>query len=246
MKIIKYILIISVLLLVGAVVVYNLFTSGYLRLNYPSFTTYPIHGIDVSHHQQTIDWDVLLAKETDYVQFVFMKATEGTTHVDSKFAENRLAVQKKNIPMAAYHFFTFCSRGADQAAHFINIVPNDSLALPPAVDLEFGGNCKYENRLPNLLEEIVDYINIVEQHYRKKVIIYATQDFYDLYLRDQLLENPIWIRDVYKEPKLENGRRWVFWQYANRGRLEGIETFIDINVFEGMSHELENLRRETF
>lgn len=228
-----------------AVGVYNLFALGYLRLNYPSFDHYPIHGIDVSHHQHTIDWDKLLDKEKKYVQFVLMKATEGATHIDSKFEENRLAVQNKNIPMGAYHFFTFCSTGADQAMHYINIVPKDSLALPPVIDLEFGGNCKSENRLPNFFDEIVEYINIVEQHYKKKVIIYATQDFYDLYLKDQLLDNPVWIRDVYKEPKLENDRQWMFWQYANRGRLEGIDTFIDINVFNGKSEDLEKLRLET-
>ena len=40
---------------------------------------YKVHGIDVSHHQGTIDWQAVKATETQNypIRFVFMKATEG-------------------------------------------------------------------------------------------------------------------------------------------------------------------------
>ena len=44
-------------------------------------------GIDVSHHQGLIDWEAVSATK---VQFVFLKATEGSTHVDRRFARNLL------------------------------------------------------------------------------------------------------------------------------------------------------------
>lgn len=224
---------------------YKLLESGYLRFNYPSFERYPIHGIDISHHQKTIDWDALLEKDSEYVQFVFIKATEGVTHRDSKFEDNWSNATERGLPVGAYHFFSFCSKGSEQAANYLEVVPLDSLALPPVVDLEFGGNCKEENRMPDLFNEIVEFISIIEKHYKKKVIIYATQEFYDLYLKNELTTNPIWIRDIYKNPELEEGRAWAFWQYANRGRLEGIDTFVDINVFKGTLADLERLQKDT-
>lgn len=224
---------------------YQLLFHGYVRLNYPSFQTYPVQGIDISHHQHWIDWDTLLQEDGKYVQFVFVKATEGATHKDSRFQENWKAIKNKNLPRSAYHFFTFCTSGTDQAANFIAHVPLDSSDLPPAIDLEFSGNCQQSNRLPNYVEEIKNYISIIEKHYKKKVIIYSTKDFYDLHLRDSFLNNPIWIRDIYKEPKLENNRPWMFWQYANKGRLKGIGELVDINVFRGSRAELDSLMTDT-
>ncbi|SHF70850.1 glycoside hydrolase family 25 protein [Dysgonomonas macrotermitis] len=239
----KYIVLFAVIL-IAVVTLYKLLESGYLRFNYPSFDKYPIHGIDISHHQKTINWDTLFEKESKYVQFVFIKATEGATHRDSKFEDNWNNAKKRRLLVGAYHFFSFCSKGSEQAANYIEVVPLDSLALPPVVDLEFGGNCKEENRMPDLFNEIVEFISIIEKHYKKKAIIYATQEFYDLYLKNELTTNPIWIRDIYKNPELEEGREWAFWQYANRGRLEGIDTFVDINVFNGTHTDLERLRKE--
>ena len=44
-----------------------------------------IHGIDISHHQKTIDWNKV--KESG-ISFVFVKATEGIDYLDSMFIFN--------------------------------------------------------------------------------------------------------------------------------------------------------------
>ena len=46
---------------------------------------YQIHGIDVSHHQVTIDWEEISKQGID---FAFIKATEGGDHMDSLFCQN--------------------------------------------------------------------------------------------------------------------------------------------------------------
>lgn len=206
------------------------FYQGYIRLNYPSLEKYPIQGIDVSHHQKQINWEKL---DKERVRFAFIKATEGANHKDSLFASNWQQAKLCNIIVGGYHFFSFCKTGEEQAHNFIESVPNDSMSLPPAIDLEFGGNCKEENRKENLLNEVFEYIQIVEEHYQKKVIIYSTNEFYKQYLTEQFPNNPIWIRDIISKPELPDNREWVFWQFANRGRLNGIDTEVDLNVFCG-------------
>jgi hypothetical protein len=42
-----------------------------------------VQGVDVSHHQGAIDWRTLAA---DDIAFAYIKATEGTDHVDARFA----------------------------------------------------------------------------------------------------------------------------------------------------------------
>lgn len=211
--------------------------EGYIRLNYPSFFTYPVHGLDISHHQEDIDWNKL---DRRYAQFIFIKATEGATHKDTRFTEYWKQAKARNIPVGAYHFFTFCRSGKEQAVNFIESVPVGSCDLPPAIDLEFDGNCHSSNHKEDLLGEITEYIDIIEAHYHKKVIIYATSEFYKKYVADNFKDNPIWFRDIYAKPKLENNRKWYFWQYANRGRISGISTFVDINVWAGSEEEFKS------
>lgn len=75
------------------------------------------------------------------------------------------------------------------------------------------------------------------------MIIYTTWEFYKRYLTQNFTNNPIWIRDIQSTPQLDDGREWLFWQYTNRGELEGIQTLVDLNVFSGTRNEFENLMR---
>ena len=52
----------------------------------------------------------------------------------------------------------------------------------------------------------------------------------------------IWIRNIYHEPSLPDNREWVFWQYASRGHLDGISTYVDLNVFNGNIEEYNKLK----
>eukprot|EP01030_Chromulinospumella_sphaerica_P019884 gene19884-19787_t len=87
---------------------------------------YPVRGIDVSHHQGTIDWTAVAA---DDVAFAYLKASEGGDHRDRTFAANWQAARAAGLKVGAYHFFTFCRPGADQARNFLAAVPaqRDSL-----------------------------------------------------------------------------------------------------------------------
>jgi len=229
------ILLLLIFIVVGLYIAYN---KGYIRMNYPSFTEYPVQGIDVSHHQQKIDWSRLDRKA---VQFAFIKATEGGNHKDSLFQWNWREAIRNNIPVAAYHFFTFCKDGEEQARNYIHYVPRDSIDLPPVIDLEYGGNCQEANRKEDLILEITNYLAIIEDHYKRKAIIYTTNEFYRNYLISQFPENPVWIRDILSKPDLPDGRSWTFWQYTNRGRLEGINTVVDLNAYNGSRQEFERL-----
>ena len=54
---------------------------------------------------------------------------------------------------------------------------------------------------------------------------------------------PLWIAryNNYAEPAINGKNQWSFWQYGNRGRIEGIEGDVDFNVFKGNTLELDNL-----
>ncbi|MBL4650905.1 MAG: glycoside hydrolase family 25 protein [Aureispira sp.] len=193
-------------------------------------TKYPIQGIDISHHQGVIDWKSL--KQEAKVQFVFMKATEGGNFKDTKFQYNWKAAKEIGIRRGAYHFYSFCKAGAEQAANFISSVPIDKNALPPVVDLEFLGSCKKRPPVQEAIKEIQIFLDLLEKQYGKPPILYTTYAFYEVYLKEDLTSYDLWLRDIQKEPILEN-RNWKFWQFSNRGTRKGIKGNVDLNVFYG-------------
>ena len=212
------------------IIVLALLYTGILRFNYPGKREFPIRGIDISHHQKKIDWEKLRSEE---IHFVFMKATEGGDWKDPLFLENWQQAEQAGFVRGAYHFFTFCRSGKDQARNFIETVPNEPITLPPVIDLEFGGNCQARPSKQTILQELKDYIYEVEQVYQAAPMIYVTDAAYETYISGEFEQNAIWIRDIFKRPDLPDGRTWTFWQYSNRGRLDGIETPVDLNVFRG-------------
>lgn len=217
---------------------FSLFACNQLTGSTPDSSKYPILGIDISHHQGSIDWDELGTDKR--VEFVFMKATEGGDFKDRRFKENWNAAKKHHLRYGAYHFWSFCRTGEIQAQNFINTVPLDSKALPPVVDLEFLGSCTKRPPLQEAIHEIQIFLNTLEQHYHKKPILYTTYDFYDVYLKEALLDYNLWIRDVEQEPQLPKHRTWTFWQFSNTGFRKGISGRVDLNAFAGNRQEFEN------
>lgn len=225
------------LLLLG-VTGYIFLDQGYIRFNYPGYTEYPVRGIDISHHQDAIDWPVL---ERAVLDFVFIKATEGGDHKDRNFKRNWQKAAEAGLARGAYHFFTFCKTGAEQAVNFIESVPQGENTLPPAIDLEFGGNCSARPAKEELHRELAEYARMVEERYGKRPIIYTTNHSYEMFFAGEDYDYPIWIRNIYQFPQLPDHKEWSFWQYANRGRIRGINGFVDLNVFNGTREEFNQL-----
>lgn len=204
-----------------------LFLWHYAPSWHPSDTDYPTQGIDVSHHQGPIDWSRLPAQGVD---FAFIKATEGGDFRDRRFAENWRASRAAGIRRGAYHFFTLCRPGADQAANFITAVPAERDALPPAVDLEYMGNC--ENRrltVEAFHRELAAFLTRVEAHYGQRAILYLTEEFDSAFQVSARVDRPLWLRSLVTQPSF-GARPWTYWQVSNLRRLDGIAGPVDWNV----------------
>ena len=98
---------------------------------------YPVFGVDVSNYQGEVDWQRLGEQG---VQFAFIKATEGSGHVDESARRNIEQSADTDIKRSCYHFFSFDSSGHTQAQNFISVVGRDEIDLPPVVDIEYYGD----------------------------------------------------------------------------------------------------------
>jgi lysozyme len=192
----------------------------------PSEKRYPHQGIDISHHQGHIAWAKLPRQGVD---FAYIKATEGSDHVDRRFKTNWRAAHKAGLHRGAYHFFGLCSSGRAQAKNFVRTVPYDAKALAPAVDLEFPGNCKRRPSPAKMHKELRDYLRIVEARYGKRAVLYLTPHFDKRYKISATFHRPLWLRSIKSKPNF-GARPWSIWQASYTRRLHGVKGHVDWNV----------------
>ena len=197
-------------------------------------SSYPVHGIDVSHWQGAIDWPAVRAAG---VAFAFIKATEGGDHTDRLFADNWQGAAHAGLPRGAYHFYYFCRSAEEQARWFIQNVPRDPAALPAVLDLEWNHrsrNCPHRPDPATVRAEAARFLDILTAHYGQRPVIYTTVDFYRETGIGSLPGTEFWLRSVAGHPSIVYpGQRWSFWQYTGTGIVPGIRGPVDINVYAG-------------
>lgn len=222
----KYLYVISIFLSLSWIISFCIF-NGYLWFVYPDRELYPIMGIDVSHHQWTIDWKKV---SESWVWFVYLKATEWDDWVDKKFIDNYIGAKTNHIPVGAYHFYSLRISPELQLNNIINTLSWKILDLPIVVDLEFWWNSITRPSVESVQKSLIILLDGIEKFQNKKPILYITYEFKDQYL-SWFKKYPIWIRDIFWHP--HNDLDWIIWQYKNRGHIHGIDGFVDLNILSG-------------
>jgi lysozyme len=200
---------------------------------------YGIHGIDVSKYQEMINWESVKQMEVADVKigFAFIKATEGNVNEDRFFRRNWQKAREVNVTRGAYHFFLATKSGKTQAENFIASVDLEPGDLPPVLDVEqtYGvGDTKLRQR-------VKEWLDTIEEHFGVRPIIYTNVDFYTHHLKDDFDDYPLWVAHYLQKRQPGIHRDWHFWQHSESGRVNGIASRVDFNVFNGDSTAFQNL-----
>jgi lysozyme len=197
-------------------------------VRYPAFgimmpTEYTIHGIDVSHHNKNVNWKLVKQMRVEKIRlgFSFIKATEGLTFIDDQFARNWKKSKQAGIIRGAYHYLIPYKSGEAQAQNFINTVDLKPGDLPPVLDVETIGG----SNVSELRKNAMQWLETVENYYGVSPIIYTGTDFYSRYLGSDFDDYPL----------------WNLWQHSMAGHVNGIQSFVDFNAFNGDSAAFKKL-----
>ena len=183
-----------------------------------------VMGIDVSSHQREVDWPQVSA---DGVGFAYLKATEGAGFTDTHFRRNWDGARAAGITPGAYHYFTLCSSGEEQARDFLAAAPPDDSALPPALDLEFDGACEETPSAAAVQAEIDAFTAVVEEAWGRRLLIYSSSEWRRHYGLPVTGPRPDWLFAAEARPDQAD---WAVWQLRFDGDVAGIEGPVDIDV----------------
>jgi lysozyme len=246
-KTVVKVVVVSIIYLVAAALAIYLITWYVNRpkfVRYPAFgipipVNYSIHGIDVSHHQAAIDWQAVKNMQDKNIKigFTYIKATEGVSNTDNIFRRNWFKTKEANIIRGAYHFFVASKSGKAQAQNFIETVTLEKGDMPPVLDIEQTNGASAED----IQQRAKDFLLAIEKQYKVKPIIYTNVDFYQNFLAGKFDDYPLWVAHYLVQDKPRIKRKWLFWQHNETGRVNGIDAYVDFNVFNGDSTDFKKL-----
>ena len=198
---------------------------GLLPFYRPALRAGEMYGIDVSSHQQPLDWRKAYA---DDVRFVYVKATEGSGWQDPAFKEHWQGARAAGLRTGAYHYFSLCSPGKTQAANFLKRLPKDDDMLPPVLDLEFSPFCPDMPKDTRVWREIDDYIGRVRAATKRPVLLYVGDDFDRQYdIRRHYGDTAYWQLRYLRRPADDRDK---IWQAGNFFFVAGAKGMVDLNV----------------
>jgi lysozyme len=192
-----------------------------------------LSGIDVSKWQGRVDWTSV---QQSGIAFAFVRATYGSSEVDSSFNVNWEETNEAGIIRGAYHFFLAADDPVQQAEFFVRTVgtlkPND---LPPVVDVESDSGVS-----SNLVDDLQLWLTTVAQGLGRTPIIYTAPSYWNENLTSGFGHYPLWVAEYgVASPKAVNGwDKWTFWQYSSTGKVNGVSGAVDLDYFDDSSQTL--------
>ena len=198
-------------------------------------------GFDISHYQNVkdIQWDSLsIGNKTIPLQFVVLRATMGNRSKDRNFEEFWQLAKKHQLIRGAYHFYRADEDPVKQANNFLENVKLEEGDLVPVLDIE---KIPVRNSKEKLLENLKIWLKIVEEKYGEKPIIYTYYHYYRDHLKGEFDDYPLWLANYNDVPQPSPNDDWKMWQFTEKGIVYGINTKVDLNVFNGNLWSLKRL-----
>ena len=193
-------------------------------------------GVDVSEHQGDIDWSRVKAAGYD---FAFLRigyrgyGEQGTLCADAKFQQNIVNAHNAGIEVGIYIFSQAVNE--EETLQEVELVlgqlQGHNLELPVVFDPE------------RIRDDTARTDNVTGEQFTKNTVLFCEkmkeagyqpmvysnmiwEAFeYDL---EALADYPIWYADY--EPAPQTPYYFSFWQYSEKGSVDGIEGNVDLNV----------------
>ena len=206
--------------------------GGFKR--YKSEDTLASVGVDVSSHQQEIDWELVAANGVEFamIRVGYRGYTEGEIQPDDYFVQNIEGARAAGLDVGVYFFSQALDEqeAIDEANYVLERIKPYSLSYPVIFDWE---DIEADARTDGmdsvqLTKNAIAFCDTIEQAgYRAGV--YFNQRFgYEEFDLESLQDYVFWLAEYNDTPSFSF--HFQIWQYCNDGRVDGIKTDVDLNL----------------
>ena len=206
--------------------------GGFKR--YKSEDTLASVGVDVSSHQQEIDWELVAANGVEFamIRVGYRGYTEGEIQPDDYFLQNIEGARAAGLDVGVYFFSQALDEqeAIDEANYVLEQIKDYPLSYPVIFDWE---DIEADARTDGmdsvqLTKNAIAFCDTIKQAgYRAGV--YFNQRFgYEEFDLESLQDYVFWLAEYNDTPSFSF--HFQIWQYCNDGRVDGIKTDVDLNL----------------
>lgn len=189
-------------------------------------------GIDVSSYQNLIDWKKVKA---DGIDFAILKVIRKDLSPDNQFENNWKGCTEAGMPIHGvynYSYATTVSKAVGDAIKVLEILNGRKVR----VYLDVEDQC--QKGLGSLLVDIINAYSDVIKSAGLEFGVYTGLSFYNSYIKPfGGLNCPLWIARYGKnDGNLDESYKpdvsgMIGWQYTSRGKVDGINGNVDVNIW---------------
>jgi len=201
-----------------------------------------VHGIDVSEHQDDINWRKVKSSEADFV-FVragYRSSETGELKTDEDFEENMKKANRAGLMTGAYFFSQALNEeeAIEEADYLIDLVKSYDIDMPLVIDFELiaGGRLQKAveaGDLPvaSLYHDIVlAFCRRVEEAGYESAV-YANYDMLTNYMDSSILDDEAVIWAAQYDSACYVKGNYLFWQCAEDASIGGINGPVDHDLW---------------
>lgn len=214
-------------------------------ITFDSFTTRELQeleilkkGVDVSEHQEDIDWEKVKA---DGVDFAFIRVgyhglAVNTLNQDAYYKKNIEEALAQGLRVGVYFYSQAITveEAIEEADFVLERIRDYELSLPVVFDYEYGSYNGIPGRL--LAAKLTkDQATAICQAFCDRVeeqgfdsMVYANRNFLYNQLHREKLGN-VWMAHYALETDYQG--EYAFWQCTSSGRVDGIRGYADLNFW---------------
>ena len=193
-----------------------------------------LKGIDVSKHQGIIDWEKVKKSDIDFAIIRCGYGSDEVTQDDNMYFRNISECERLGIPYGIYiySYALNIEQAKSEAKHVLRLIKGYSPKLGIWFDMEDADGYKEKNGMPSnkiLADICITFCETIKDN-GYNVGIYANLDWLYNKINDSRL-------DVYNKWVAQwndvctYNKKYVMWQYTDKGIVDGINGYVDMNKY---------------
>lgn len=211
----------------------NLDTSGTIwSYEDDIYTTIP--GIDVSEHQEEIDWEVVknAGVEFAFIRVGYRGTESGECTLDDYFEQNIEGALANGIDVGVYFFSQAINidEAREEAYYVLDKIQSYNVTLPVVFDMEYPeiGTNRIALLTASEKTKIANtFLSIVERSGYTPMVYGSSKTIGEHYELQYLTQYKTWIADY--DTYVKYPYNFMIWQYSESGSIDGIGT-VDLDL----------------
>ncbi len=197
---------------------------------------YSIQGIDVSAHQEIIDWDAVKASGVEFamIRCGYRGYQYGYVYEDEYFDRNIQEAKRVGIKVGVYFYSQAISpeEAREEADFTLAKIKDYEIDLPVVFDME-ESDTGPNGRILSLSREektecAVTFLHRIQNAGYTPMVYNSTLLFEELFVTEYIQEFDIWVAEYGPYPRYPY--EFSIWQYTSSGTVPGIEGGTDMDL----------------